>query len=213
MLYVPILKCKQGEKDALYTLSESVKDQVLPLLEVTPDVIAKGTFCGVDDFWKDRPFYLDVSPESWEELPDNDYLGLLGKCNKDQAIPVIKLADNDHLVASLIIDSPNGVGLRLYLEEILDEEFEPIFSELISDLDLSEIDLIIDAQFIDPAKINESSFLIRGAVDSIERIKEFRRVIFASNSFPRTLDVERYEITTLPRVESRIFEKTKSHLI
>jgi hypothetical protein len=212
MLYVPILKCKQGEKDALYTLSGSVKDQVVPLLEVTPDIIAKGTFCGVEDFWRDKPFFLDVSPESWGELSDEQYLELLRKCNKDQAIPVIKLGDNEHLIANLIIESPNGVALRLYIEEILDDEFETSFTELTSDLDLSEIDLIIDAQSIEPAKINESSFLIKGAIDLIDVIGDFRSVIFASNSFPNTLDVERYELTTLPRVESKIYEKIKNHL-
>ncbi|MBT2661905.1 beta family protein [Bacillus sp. ISL-45] len=212
MLYVPILKCKQGEKDALFTLNASVKDKVVPLLEVTPDVMAKGSFCGVEDFWRDRPFFLDVSPELWEETSDDDYLGLLGKCNKDHAIPVIKLADSDELVTTLQKDSLNGVALRLFLEEILDDMFDTMFTERISELNLSQTDIIIDAQFIDPSKINEATFLIKGALDAIEGIESFRRVIFASNSFPNTMDVERYDLTTFPRVESKIYEKIKSHL-
>ncbi|WP_342045957.1 beta family protein [Bacillus sp. OTU530] len=212
MLYVPILKCKQGEKDALYSLKDSVKDEIVPLLEITPDVVAKGNFNGVEDFWKDRPFILDISPEYRQELSDEEYYKLIGKCNKEQAIPVIKLADNEERITRLIAEYANGVALRLYLHEILDDDFELNYDEFSTKLDLRNTDLIIDVQHVESSKINEASFLIRGALNLIEGIGgEYRNVIFSSNSFPETLQVEKYELSAIPRVETNLFEKVKPY--
>ncbi|UZH06363.1 beta family protein [Heyndrickxia coagulans] len=211
MLYVPILKCKQGEKDALYTLRDSVKDQVVPLLEITPDVGGKGNFNGVEDFWKDRPFFLDVSPEYRQELSDEEYYKLIEKCTKQQTIPVIKLADSEKKITKLISEYPKGVALRLYIHEILDDDFELIYDEFSAKLDLPNTDLIIDAQHVESSKINEASFLIKGALNLIEGIGEYRNVIFSSNSFPETLQVDKHELSVIPRIETNLFEKVKPH--
>lgn len=211
MLYVPVLKCKQGEKDALYTLNEKVKDQITPLIELTPDVIAKGTFCGVEDFWKDRLFIFDVSPEYREELTDEEFLELFGKCNKKQAIAVVRLEDSESKISKLLNSSSNGIALRLYLEEILDDDFESAYEDFLKKFDTQNIDLIIDTQFVESNKVNETSFLIRSALNLINNIKEYRHVIFANNSFPKALDVERYKLNMLPRIESAVYEKVKPY--
>jgi hypothetical protein len=212
LLYVPILKCKQGEKDALFTLKETIKDNIVPLLEITPDVIEKGNFNGIEDFWKERLFIFDVSPEYRGELTNEEYLELFNKCNNQYAIPTIRMLDNEEKITTLLSQTTNGLALRLYLEEILDDDFESIFKEFSEILDLPTTDLIIDAQYVQPAKINETAFLIRGAIALIRDISKFRNIIFSSNSFPKALDVERYKLTAIPRIESSMFEKVKVHL-
>jgi len=211
MLYVPIMKCKQGEKDALYMLRDEIKDQIVPLIEVTPDVISKNNFSGANDFWESRPFIFDVSPEYYEELTDEEYFTLLSKCDRQLVTPVVKIADSEEKLSRIGSESVNGAALRLYLEEILDDEFEVTYQEFTKKVDVTQIDLIIDVQQVEATKINETSFLIKGAVDLINNINDFRNVIFTSNSFPKSLDVERYELTTLPRLESKVFEKIKPH--
>src|SRR5690625_3554830 len=94
MLYVPILKCKQGEKNALNNLEEDVKDLILPLLEVTPDVIERDNFQGVEDFWENRQYIFDISPEYYEKLTESKYKNLLSNCSREFTLPTIRLADS-----------------------------------------------------------------------------------------------------------------------
>ncbi|EEK49369.1 beta family protein [Bacillus albus] len=211
MLYVPILKCKQGEKDALFMLENEVKDNIVPLLELTPDVIGRGNFSGISDFWKDRPFMFDVSFEH-DDLLDDDYFKLLAKCDNHQVIPVIKLSDSNEKISKIFSTCKNGIALRLYIEEILDDDFESNYQDLLEKVELSRTSLIIDVQHVESSKINEVSFLINGAINLISNISEFQHVIFASNSFPDSLQkVDRYEITILNRLENKLFQKIKPH--
>lgn len=212
MLYVPILKCKQGEKDALYSLQDDVKKNILPLLELTPDVIGKGNFAGVHNFWSNRKFIFDISPEYEQELTDREFFTLYDKCNKEHVIPVIKLSDSEEKLTRLINRSFNGAALRLNLEEILDDDFESLFNDFISNIDQTLIDLIIDVKFVEANKINETSFLVKGAINSLGDLKSFRSIIFSSNSFPKSLqNIEKYKLSLLPRIESKLYEKVKPH--
>lgn len=208
MLYVPILKCKQGEKDALFTLSDSIKEKVLPLLEITSDVIAKDGFNGADEFWEGREFIFDVSPEYRDQLSDDEYFSLLNRCDKELVIPSISLEDSKDKISKLIDDNVNGVAIRLYISEILDDNFESDFKDISGNLDYSNTDLIIDAQFVDPSKLNEIVFLINGAVGLIADIQKFRRVILSCNSFPKSLDIEKYKLELIPRLESKVFNRS-----
>ncbi|MCK0470410.1 beta family protein [Halalkalibacter sp. APA_J-10(15)] len=210
MLYVPILKCKQGEKDALLTLQDNIKDQILPLLEVTPDIIEKGTFAGVQDFWVKRLFIFDISPEYYSEMSDKEYVALYRKTDFEFSIPTIKLADDEEKINELKSLSQNGLALRVYLEEILDDDFQSNYEDLLKHIDSSKTDLIIDAQSVEVKRINEVSFLVKGALSSINNIDKFRNVIFSSNSFPKSLEVERNKLSVLPRIESKLFQKVLS---
>lgn len=211
MLYVPVLKCKQGEKDALYTLSDGIKNHICPLLEVTPDIIEKDSFSGVEDFWKERPFIFDISPEYQKDINDKEYFKLLRKCNREYTIPAIKLFDNEEKISKLVGDASNGVAVRLYLEEILDDDFEILFEEFSKMLDISKTDLIISIQYVESNKVNETAFLIKSALNLITNINKFRSVIFSSNSFPRALEVEKFKLSLIPRVESIVYDKIKPY--
>jgi Beta protein len=208
VLYVPVLKCKQGEKDALFALRDEIKENICPMLEITPEIIEKDNFNGTQEFWNQRHFF-DVSAEYSADLNDDKFFHLLNKCDRELVVPTIRLSDNEEKVTKLIAESTNGVALRLFLEEILDDDFEENFIELQKSLAMSETDLIISVQYVDPNKVNETSFVVKGAINLITNIEEFRNIIFSSNSFPNTLDVEKHKLNLIPRNESKIFEKVK----
>ncbi|MET1247612.1 beta family protein [Sporolactobacillus sp. STCC-11] len=207
MIYVPILKCKKGEKDALDSLNDDLKDQVLPLLEICPDIIAKGTFNGASDFWENRQYLLDVSPEYRDELTDQESFELLSKCGNEQVIPVVRLYDSDEKIMRFNNELSNGFALRLYLEDISDESFSLEFEHFIQSVNLQNVDLIIDAQSIDTGELSQKTFLIRAALELVRNINQFRRVIFASNSFPSKLDIQKERLVLLPREESTLFSR------
>ncbi|WP_047757560.1 beta family protein, partial [Geobacillus sp. ZGt-1] len=210
MLYVPIMKFKQGEKDALYQLPIELKEKVVPLFEITPDVIQKEKSLSISQIWE-RPYFFDISPEYYSELSDEEYLSLLTKCQGD-VIPVIKLADNSDRIKNVITRVQKGIAVRIYLDEILDDSFQKLFTDLTSQLNLQEIDLIIDVQFVSAGEINIKSALIKEALNRINNMSEFRTIIVASNSFPENLSTyDKYRLVTIPRNESKFFNKAKQH--
>lgn len=212
MLYVPILKYRQGEKDALYTLDDETKNNVLPLIEVTPDKVSSQDFGGVDEFWKEKEFILDVSPEYYGKLTRDEYNSILKKCNKNFVIPCLNLSDNDWKV-SMVKDNDNGIAIRLYIEQLLDEDFQNDFKEFINELNIEKIDLIIDLKFVSANQVNEKVFVVRAIVDSIPNLSMFRRVILSSNSFPESLsEFKKYRLSVTPRIESDLYKKSKTSL-
>lgn len=212
MLYVPVLKCKQGEKDALLTLEDKIKENICPLLEITPDVIDKNNFNGTEDFWKAKHFF-DVSPEVSNNLDDSMYFSLLNKCKKEFAIPSIRLADSRDKILKIKSESVNGMALRIFREEIFDEDFEESLNELMGLVDPSNTDIIISVRYIDSSKVNEMAVIMKAAINMISNIENFRNVIFSSNSFPESLDVERDNLTVIPRNETKVYEKVKPYFL
>lgn len=212
MLYVPVLKYKQGEKDALYTLTDEIKENIRPMLEITPDIIDKQNFSGTEDFWNAK-HYIAISPEISGDLDDDKFFSMLSKFKKEFVIPTITLTDAVEKTSKLTSESSNGVALRLFIEEILDDDFEERYTEMLNLLDLSNTDLIISVQFVDSTKVNETSFVIRGAINLISHLNKFRNVIFSSNSFPGALEVEKKKLTLIPRNETKVFEKVKTEFL
>ncbi|WMT19185.1 beta family protein [Parageobacillus toebii] len=210
MLYVPIMKFKQGEKDALYQLPTELKEKVMPLFEITPDVIQKEKSLGISQIWE-LPYFFDISPEYYSELSDEEYLGLLEKC-QGGVVPIIKLTDNSERVETIIARVQNGVAIRIYLDEILDDNFPKLFSDLTHKLNLSETDLIIDVRFVESGEINIKSTLTKEALNRINNISEFRTTIVASNSFPQNLSTyDKHSLVIIPRNESKFYNKVKQH--
>ncbi len=110
-----------------------------------------------------------------------------------------------------MLNYDNGVTIRIYLDEILDEDFDDIFTNFTADINLQNADLIIDLQYVDSNKVNELFFLLRGVAGAIPKLRNFRRVILASNSFPKSLAIDKYQLSLIPRVESKVFNKAKEY--
>lgn len=57
--------------------------------------------------------------------------------------------------------------------------------------------------------VNKISHLTKTVSNLDIDITLFRNIIFSSNSFPQTLSVEKHNLSLLPRVESKLFNKVK----
>lgn len=212
MLYVPILKFKQGEKDALYTLQDGIKNHIIPLLEVDPNVMEKKRLTGLDTFWYERPFIFDIPLECYEEITDDEYFELLKKLSTPKCIPVIRLEDSNEKVKKISSYANNGLALRIYTNEITDEDFDDIYTELTSLIDPAITTLIIDNQFVEPAEFNNTAFLVKSIVNMIDNLDKFEKVVFASNSFPSSLTgINKHELVPIVRNESKLYEKVKPY--
>lgn len=111
-IYVPILKWKKGEQGALNELEDSIKNQIIPLIEITPD-LNFSKFKGSLNNWESRYFYFDVIPEVYEENSGEIYFELLSQCNSKYVIPVVFLSDGEDVIKETANYSENGIAIRI----------------------------------------------------------------------------------------------------
>lgn len=212
MLYVPILKCKQGEKNALYTLKEEIKDQIVPLFEVDPDTISK--FSEITTAWRGRKFYFDL--HSALEVDNDKYFELIDKCILDDVIndmiPVVHISDDADKVEKVKAISANGIAIRITTNELSDPDFDASFSDMIRGNEVLNCDLILDAQYINNDSLNTQIFVLKSTLSAIPNISSFRRIIIASGSMPETLNVPKEELISLQRFEKILYENIRSAL-
>lgn len=215
--YVPMLRCKRAELNALKDLSVDIKDQIIPYLKIlkwSSDEIKKKV-AAICTYWPiDKPVYIDA------ELFFEDFKGLRKAGNLEilfnefkktglMFIPVVSLT-----LASTYIDitkkfSKNGICIRVKNEDIEQNGFEAIFDQLIENLNLhlGNIDLIIDFPSVINGQINTAVSLAELYINQrISNIQKFKRIIISGSSFP--VDLSNYEPGEhlIPRKEFQLFK-------
>ncbi|MGY6209879.1 beta family protein [Cytobacillus firmus] len=213
MLYVPILRCKAGEKDALIQLKDDVKDKIVPLFEVAPDTISK--FSDITRAWKSRKFYFDLHAAL--EIDNEKYFELIDKCIMDDVlsdmIPVVHVSDDSEKIAKVKEVSANGIAIRVTTNELSDPDFDFSFSDMLRENELSNCDLILDAQYINNDTLNTQIFVLKSTLSTIPNLASFRRIIIASGSIPDTLNVPKEELVSIQRFEKLLFENIRKALM
>ncbi|MCM3316146.1 beta family protein [Rummeliibacillus stabekisii] len=204
MLYVPILKWKAGEKEALANLRPEIKSQITPLIELTPDILEKGEPLKVASIWENL-FYFDVSYES--VLEETEFIKLVETCDAiDQIIPVVNLGDSFEKIQSLYDLTRNGIALRVSINDGLDSNFQHIIKQILSIIPPQNIDLILDAREIQNEELNQKVFLANAILDSISELDKLKSIILASSSFPNSLtNCESEKISTIDRLEPKFY--------
>lgn len=215
MLYVPVCKFKQGEKDALFKLKEETKSAITPLFELTPDRIDKEDFKFFDDKWINE-FYFDFSNDA-TFLTDEEIIPTLMAIEKYNSIPCFHLGYENSILQYFNDSSFDKIALRIDVEEALDDDFGVNFSEFISGIEYDNIDLIIDAKSIDSDNYKMTAFSIRTIINELIDLSIFDRCILLSTSFPDTLAKnEKNNISFITRYEESLFntvqEKVESKL-
>lgn len=206
MIYVPILKWKQGEKDALANLTNDVKEEIIPLIELSPDVIEKGGNIQVSKYWNNL-FYLDTSFEV--EILDSDFVNLIETCDRlENIIPVIKYDDTFSKIEILNGKTENGLALRLSIENCLEDDFNTGIQNILDLTNSINLDIILDIKDIEYSKVNEKSFVIVSILNNIVQLGNFRNIILSSSSFPNTLTgCPPGQITVIDRAEIALYNR------
>lgn len=204
MFYVPVLKWKAGEKDALVHLQPKIKENIRPLIELTPDIFEKGIPLNVSAHWQDL-FYFDVSLES--ELLESDFVDLVASCDDvNQMIPVIHFDDSYSKMIALHRLSINGLALRVSIEDAISTNFSATLEEIATFIPLNQIDFILNVQEIDENDIQQKIFLVSSILNNTPILKEFKNIILTNGSFPASLsDCTIHEITLLERLEMKFY--------
>jgi hypothetical protein len=227
--YVPILKWRQGEYQALLRLKDPVKDSIVPLIEVTPpdfDFEAGTPTKTLDEHlvtfaprlqakWGGRLALLDCSLLAAEDRMADGTHPMRYLCERATAlgahlIPVITLESGPaYRQAVSIVDEEtlNGVALRCSLEEALDPDFGPRVSELMSELVLEpdELDLVLDLKTPNFEPEEGLAALVAHALSSAAMFEHARSVTLASTSFPESMASVTGPVQFWPRREWSLY--------
>jgi len=231
-VYVPILKGKEGEFAALEVLSNDVRNQIRPFIEipgVAYDYSNDRPSKSLDDHissvanrlgrcWKNAPIYVDFSwIEADERLQDggDPIEGMLEQCLQLSvpAIPVVTRttsATGLSAVGRYSRSTGNGCCVRLLLEDFEEEvELETEIARMFRAMSGAQIelaDLVLDFEDIG----NDSSravLLARSVLSMIPLKDQWRCVVLSAASFPEDLsEVDASTISLLPRREWHLWK-------
>jgi len=207
-MYMPTLAWRMGEYQALWSLEESIKDKVVPLICI-PDLefdfekrqFKKTVDEHVDPFsdrfkkkWGSRPAWIDLNHKLAERRLSNgchvfDYIFHGLRSIEANFIPVIRL-DSDHETIVAVNKATQidhrGVGFRVQLEKLIPSDSESHILKLAGKLSLQpdEVDLIIDLQAPNFIPYQHFAKALLSILKHYTHLSDFRNFILVSSAIP-----------------------------
>jgi len=211
VLYVPVLKGRQGEFAALNSIQPSTRQHTLPIVEIVPGLADEAQRAAQlrsvierttkrMQTWAGNRLLLDAGSLATEVVL-RDGFGAVGHSiaaamdHGVNAIPVVRLDDDPQAhrdAATLHADIRRGVAIRLGAED-LDEDSEDIDAALTKLLHVLgsarwEVDLILDVGAANgDLSVRAGSRLVADALRGLTAIDEWREVILTAGAFPADL--------------------------
>ena len=227
--YLPILKSKTGEFNALSKLEEKVKNFVVPLLEVTPmewDHSTKAKprtmeehlniFCKkVLKSWPRNDTFIDTNLINDKDVNGKsctEYIYDILHANNVKPIPVINMSSSSqHITAIGIIDlmySLSDIGFRVSIENITSPTFEEDISTIMNTIGYSPANshLILDLKDSDFSNFNDFSEGIVDVLEGFPNFQNWKSFTICGGSFPSTGKIKG-PVELVPRNEWNLYKK------
>ena len=233
--YVPILKWRMGEYQALMRLKKIQKDNIVPLLMVPPveydfeEMRPKKTVQEhIETFgdrlklkWNKRPAFIDLHESLESESMDNGesiltYIFSEIKEKKCHGIPVVNFSRTDEYINDLKLitsEMQTGVMIRIGLTDLMTPVLNSNIAKIKSSLNLdnSQIDLLIDIaepDSFEPYSVFANALSMK--IKSIVGLCEFRSFIISGMSLK--LSEIKKPGGELPRHEWHLYKELVSKL-
>lgn len=223
--YVPLLRWRMGEYQALERLDPELKAGVIPLIEVLPpdyDFELRKPKKNIGEQltpfakqlkkrWGDGPALLDAGQLPTDIRMDDGRHPLTFLFDETRAqgaelTPVTSLdRDNDYQHAVFLIGAVDGRGaaLRCTLDEVLDPDFNDNVAALLArlEIEVEALDILLDLQC--PAYDPQDGLVavVTAALSSATIFSDARSVTILATSFPDSLSDLKQAIQFLPRRE------------
>lgn len=231
MLYVPVLKGRQGELKALAAIQPVTRQAILPLLEMVPGSVEETGQPGQLraqilktakrlQAWAGSRLLLDAGFLPPEAVRGDEF-GALGNSVAaaiDQGVdatPVVHLDDDPRVyrdAGTLHSDLRRGVAIRLGTED-LDEDSEDIedaLTELLSTLGAHrrDVDLVLDVSAVNgDLSVRAGARLVADALRGLADMEEWRNVIVTGGAFPSDLSAfEPWTVGEAPRFDAMLYD-------
>lgn len=234
--YVPVLKWRQGEYQALLRLDEVRRERVVPLIEITPPEfdfaegkLKKTLEAQLEPFahrlkakWGVAPAFLDtflLEPTARMPTGKHPLTYLMEEARKvgGQLTPVTSLErDLAHYnaVAGAVMIDGFGIAVRCTLDEIADPAFPKALEGLSENLgcDLSDVDLIIDLAAKNFEPLEDLADLVVAILKSDSVYDAVRSLILIGTSFPASMADIKGPSQTVTRSEWLLYKKVVAKL-
>jgi hypothetical protein len=229
--YVPVLKWRQGEYQALFRLDDVHRRRVVPLIEVTPpewdfeEGRAKKTLVQqlapfarrLKVKWGAQPAFLDTHRlKSTERMPGGGHplTYLLDSAREDgaQLIPVTglerDLAHYNAVATAALVDGL-GIAVRCSLDEIADPDFPTAFTRSVGQLGVyaDDVDLIIDLAAKNYEPLDDLAALVLALLQSDPIYDGVRSLIIIGTSFPMSMGDIKPPGQIVPRMEWKLYKQ------
>lgn len=228
---MPLLRGKQGETLALKRLELSVKESILPLLDIDdcPPSEKKSferhlelTIERLAKAWgKEHELIIDTDRiDSGKKVPGNvHYIEHISKHLKLWDLKAILTCSLDRLdceeyLNALAKDMQRSKGklcIRLFEADIELEEntFNDRIEKLLSQVEVSRAncDLVIDLQVIDISRFDQILTQVRFFLSSLRNVADWNCIFLVGSSFPNSLKgIKPDTITEFPREDYRLWK-------
>lgn len=223
--YVPVLKWKQGEYQALMRLTNTVKDNLTPLIEIP--AIGFDHETGRDretiddhlgDFgrrlkekWQSRPCFVDTKyiPPATRMADESHFIEKVfgdARAERCRAIPVIGLSNDLQSLAAtaaVIRTDQRGVALRLELPDFDHANLSTEIGRVLTALHVSyaETDLIIDEGAPNFQPITVFAQMMLALVAIIPVLNRWRTFTIVGTNYPPTVRGLAAPFDVVPRQE------------
>ncbi len=213
--YVPILRLKQGELNALQKISDEVREHITPFFELSD--VDKDWSSGVPIPKKDMTTHINDKLLQIEKTWGNeDYFyfqipsyyfqdgGVTAELfseidsallQKLQYIPAVSLSDNEDYWMAMkpIVDQAQSrLAIRVQLDMSDEESAEPSkedYDRILAYFDANpeNVDLVIDLGSIEDGQAYSSYLAMRLLIAVTPYIEKWNNIIIAASSFPESL--------------------------
>ncbi|MDH5548198.1 MAG: beta family protein [Gammaproteobacteria bacterium] len=206
-IYVPVLKWRQGEYQALYKLKTKVKDKIVPLIVIPPieynfeerkmkhtphehiDPFPK-KFCTK---WGTRHALIDLHDSLEDKLMDDGetviahvFQSLLKEgCNITPVTGFSKSSGYQSDIKKILKGNDKGVAFRIFLEELMEPSLNNSINDLLKTLQIErkQVDLILDLeqpQSFEPYVTFSKALSHR--IATIKQLSEYRSLVIIGTS-------------------------------
>jgi hypothetical protein len=230
--YVPILKGKKGEFDALRTLSPAARARLTPVIDVPPvrtnyrlnapettleKHLARLVAKYLTPSWeRSRGIFVDVSvcaaPDACiDGVHPLTYLLSLTRAQQLRVVPALSITVDAALrkaAALAIAQDGLGVCVRINREDCLPSRpLDSNLLELVKKLggEVRATDLILDIRDCHEDELQRCVADVKASLLRIPRPREWRTLTFAGGAFPASLPNPPNSVEMLPRVEMTIW--------
>ncbi len=234
--YVPCLRWKQGEYQALLQLKDTTKSKMTPLIEV-PEIgwdfekkIATKTIDKhlepfarrVKTKWKNRRCFVDlkiISPS--ERMLDGrhplEFVFFNLRKEKCEGIPVTGL-DRDkefqQAIQQVVSKDKNGICLRVTLEQAAKSNIKKMIDDLLSNIGVTQkdSDFILDLGAPNFVPLEGFCKLVQAIAQKLPYIERWRTLTLLGTSFPVSMAEIKGGAENIPRYEWQLYKKLTANL-
>lgn len=229
IIYLPILKGKQGEYGALKELKCEHKKKILPLVEIPPITLAindkpiktinkiDSSIKNILNSWnEDQEIMKDIynlEVKIGNDLTINIFNNKLSDKNY-KMVPVIRLDTSEEILSN--IQNYENICLRIFFKNF--EDFKDINDEINRikmhiNNNYNKIYLLIDMGYFDCKHFSLAYISTISIINSINNIDKFKSLFLSITSFPINLsDCFPNRITKIERIETKLHQKLQENI-